>query len=87
MNTIHVEGQPTFRKADKQTMQVLSLLRRDGNVTRLTAQHYGIANLTARIADLRLTHGVNVRCQQRKDAEGRRYGVWSLDPAQSVAVA
>ena len=62
-----------------QTKQVLDLLKRDGHVTRLTAMHYGIANLTSRIAELRLDHGYNVVCSERRDAAGRRYGSWSLN--------
>jgi hypothetical protein len=71
---------------DPQTRRVLDLMIRDGHITRLSAQHYGIANVTARIADLRLRHGHPVRCEVRKDADGRRYGAWKLIPkTESVA--
>lgn len=66
---------------DPQTSQVLKLLKRDGFITRLVAAHYGIANLTARISDLRNRH-VNVVCETKRDAEGRRYGHWTLAPGQ-----
>ena len=59
----------------KQASQVLNLIRRDGSVTRLTAMHYGVANLTARIAELR-TAGYNVVCTEKRDANKRRYGSW-----------
>lgn len=67
-----------------QSTQVLNLLKRDGNLTRLTAMHYGIANVTARIADLRRA-GYRVTCTEKRDAAGRRYGVWRLAPTQVVA--
>lgn len=61
----------------KQAKQVLNLIQRDGAVTRLTAMHYGIANLTARITELR-DHGYDVECYEKRDAAGRRYGSWRL---------
>ena len=66
-----------------QTEQVLNLIKRDGSITRLTAMHYGIANLTARIAELR-NWGFDVECQEKRDANGRRYGTWSLKKAEFV---
>jgi hypothetical protein len=60
-----------------QSQQVLNLIKRDGSITRLTAMHYGIANLTARIADLR-REGHAIRCVEKVDAKGRTYGVWKL---------
>lgn len=74
----YIVGNLFKRAADEQTAQVLKLMQRDGNVTRLTASHYGIANLTARIADLRVRFGINVQCEKRRDAAGRLYGVWKL---------
>jgi hypothetical protein len=62
----------------RQNAQLLDLFKRDGTVTRLTAMHYGIANVTARIADLRLRHGINVVCEKRTDAKGKTYGAWSI---------
>lgn len=66
-----------------QAAQVLSLMARDGHVTRLTLAHYGIANPTARFAELRLDHGVEIRCERLVDAIGRRYSRWSLDTVQT----
>lgn len=62
-----------------QTKQVLDLIKRDGSITRLVAMNYGIANLTARLADLR-SLGHNVVCVQKRDAKNRRYGTWSIQP-------
>ena len=61
----------------KQATQVLNLIKRDGSVTRLTAMHYGVANLTARIAELR-DYGYDVECIEKRDASNRRYGSWRL---------
>jgi hypothetical protein len=61
-----------------QAVKVLNLIERDGHITRLTAMHYGIANITARIAELRLDYGINVACEEKVDAEGRVYGSWKL---------
>lgn len=67
-----------MNKMNAQTEKLLGLLNRDGHVTRLTAMHYGVANITARIADLRLRHDVNVVCEVCRDAAGRRYGRWHV---------
>lgn len=40
--------------------------------------HYGIQNLTARIADLR-SAGFDVRCRMEADMNGREHGVWFVD--------
>lgn len=74
-----------------QAEQVLDLILRDGRVTRLSAMHYGVANLTARITELRDRldgHGIDVACTEKRDANGHRYGVWSLaalEPAATTA--
>jgi hypothetical protein len=60
-----------------QAKKVLALIERDGHLTRLTAMHYGIANITARITELR-DAGYPVVCALAKDADGSRYGRWSL---------
>lgn len=82
MNTrtpkFYIVGHLFKRAADEQTAQVLKLMQRDGDVTRLTAAHYGVANVTARIADLRKRYGIKVECEKRRDAAGRLYGVWKL---------
>ena len=67
----------------KQAQKVLTLIERDGHVSRLTAMHYGIANVTARITELR-DAGIPVVCENCRDASGNRYGRWSL--ARSVTV-
>lgn len=59
-----------------QTEKVLSLLRR-GPLTRLTAMHYGVMNLTARLADLRGL-GYRISCASKRDANGARYGEFTL---------
>ena len=60
-----------------QTQKVLKLLKSGKSVTRLTAMHYGIMNLTARITDLRKA-GIPVRCEMKYDMDGNRYGSFSL---------
>jgi hypothetical protein len=60
-----------------QAVQVRDLMKRDGHITRLTAFHYGIANLTARLTELR-NYGYYVDCVKKVDANGRTYGSWSL---------
>ena len=60
-----------------QTQKVLKLLTSGKSVTRLTAMHYGIMNLTARITDLRKA-GIPVRCEMKHDMDGNRYGSFSL---------
>ena len=63
-----------------QAQKVYNLMARDGHVTRLTALHYSIANLTARIAELRAA-GIAVECELRTDANGNEYGRWFLAKA------
>ena len=60
-----------------QGQKTLELLQRDGRVTRMTALHYGIPNLTARIAELR-EEGFPVDCDVKVDANGNKYGSWFL---------
>lgn len=62
---------------DTQCGKLLRLMERGRSVTRLTALHYGIMNLTARISDLR-NAGYDVRCQWRRDDDGNDYGSFSL---------
>lgn len=66
---------PITPKAKK----VFDLMQRDGHVTRLTAMHAGIPNVTARIAELR-SAGVKVDCDVRTDINGNEYGRWSVSP-------
>jgi hypothetical protein len=71
--------------ARRNGLSQLAFLRRhlaQGNtITRLQGMHYGIANLTARIADLR-NEGWQVDCEWRQDAEGAEYGVFSLTASE-----
>jgi hypothetical protein len=64
----------------RQAAEVLKIMRRDGHITRLIAMNYGIANLTARISELR-DAGYAVICDERRDANHRRYGDWKLAKA------
>jgi hypothetical protein len=68
----------------RQAMKVLDIIQTSGSVTRLTAMHYGIANITARIAELR-TAGIQVLCEENRDMNGARYGKWSLPYGVAVA--
>lgn len=68
----------------KQAKQVLDLMERDGAITRLTAMHYGIANLTARITELR-DAGYYVVCVEKRDASNRRYGSWRVTGRLAMA--
>lgn len=70
-------------KLTKQAQKVLDLIRRDGSITRLTAMHYGVANVTARISEL-LDAGYDIDRHIKLDAEGRRYGEWFERPAANV---
>lgn len=71
------EGEPKVKKKLSQTDFLLEHLQGGNGITRLEAFHYGIANLTARIADLR-SLGHMVRCDWRKDARGAEYGRFYL---------
>lgn len=55
------------------------LFAKGRSITRLEAMHYGIANLTARISELR-GDGVNVKCRWKQDLSGARYGEFSVSP-------
>jgi hypothetical protein len=68
-----------------QSAKVLEIMQIDGAITRLTAMHYGIANLPARVLDLR-TAGIPVVCDERKDAKGSRYGRWSIPSSVELSV-
>lgn len=70
---------PGFKKGApvSQNMKILKMLKDGKTITRLTAMHYGIMNLTARISELR-NFGYDIRCRMKKDAEGREYGEFYL---------
>ena len=78
--TSYGEKYPDTGFIGRQAAKVLDLIKRDGRVTRLTAMHYGIANLTARISELRLYGGLDIVCTEKVDAVGRRYGEWTIGP-------
>ena len=63
-----------------QTQKVYDLLADGERLTRLTAMHYGIMNLTARVSELRGA-GVSVWCDMKKDHDGRRYGSFYMTGA------
>lgn len=67
----------------EQGRAVLDIIRRDGRITRLTALHYGIPNLTARITELR-AEGFAVDCEVKLDANGNKYGSWFIAEAEGV---
>lgn len=56
---------------------IRDLLLKGETLTRVTAMHYGIMNVTARIAELR-NDGFNVKCRWKMDAEGAEYGSWYI---------
>lgn len=66
-------------KPVSQTQKLLAQMQAGRTVTRLTAMHAGVMNLTARIADLRAL-GHDVKCTMKTDMEGREYGEFSLAP-------
>lgn len=63
---------------ETQVQKVLRIMREAGAISRVTAMHYGIMNLTARITDLR-QQGYDVICTWKQDADGNRYGSFSLN--------
>lgn len=60
-----------------QTQKIYQAMHEGRSVTRVTAMHMGVMNLTARIADLR-NAGINVDCVMRYDTDGNRYGSFKL---------
>lgn len=61
----------------KQARLVLRSLEAGRSVTRVTAMHYGVMNLTARISELR-NAGYEITCTMRRDVAGDRYGEFVL---------
>lgn len=74
---------PRSATISRQELLLLNMLRR-GEVTRLAAITAGIANVTARIADLR-ARGFDVVATMNTDTLGRRYARWSLVQREQVA--
>jgi hypothetical protein len=62
-----------------QNSKLLTMMREGRSVSRLSAMHYGVMNLTARISELRAS-GHDVRCEMKTDIEGREYGAFTLAP-------
>lgn len=60
-----------------QARRVHNIMAKFGKITRMQAAHYGIANVTARISELR-SAGVKVVCTHKRDADWRLYGEWKL---------
>lgn len=63
-----------------QSRKVMSIMLRDGGITHLTAQHYGIACVTKEIQRVREASpvGYAIKTVRRKDAEGNKYTRWTL---------
>lgn len=68
---------PTRPTDESQRALVLKLLMEGRSLTRLTAMHYNIMNVTARIAELR-EEGWRISCERKRDENGKTYGSWSL---------
>jgi len=73
-----------MKKPKNQTAEVLFELIEKQKVSRLMfLKNTGILNVTARIADLRIRHGIPIKCEKVKttNKHGRviTYGVWSLE--------
>lgn len=69
-----------------QNQKLLKMLAEGEEITRLKAMHYGIQNLTARVADLR-NMGWQVDCVEKRDHEGQRYGSFTLHPSERAIAA
>ena len=69
-----------------QTEWLLDFLLEGNSITRMEAMHYGFANLTARIADLR-NDGWDVLVEKKVDALGARYGRWSISASDRAMAA
>jgi hypothetical protein len=61
-----------------QANKVLDIIKRDGHITRLSAMHYKISNVSARIAELRIEGRLNIVAIKAKDADGQAYSRWTL---------
>lgn len=60
-----------------QDQTVLDILTRDGGITHLTAQHYGIGCIRKHVSNLRSV-GIKIKTVKRKDAAGKMYSRWTL---------
>jgi hypothetical protein len=72
-----------MNKPLNQTAEVLFELIQKKNVSRMMFfKNTGILNVTARIAELRIDYGIEIRCKKvsamNKHGRTIKYGVWSL---------
>ncbi|MDO8839664.1 MAG: helix-turn-helix domain-containing protein [Parvibaculum sp.] len=75
-------AEATAKRREKLTRQarlVLRSLEAGRATTRVTAMHYGVMNLTARISELR-NAGYDVVCTIHRDVAGNKYGEFKLAP-------
>lgn len=56
------------------------VLVRDGSITHLTAQHYGIGCVRKEVSDLR-KRGWKINTNKAKDHNGKGYSKWELKKA------
>lgn len=73
----------TLKTPKNQTAEVLFQLLKNPFITRASMfLSTGILNLTARIADLRIRHGINIICEKvsvkNKRGDCVTYGKWKL---------
>lgn len=64
--------------------KVLSIMERDGGITRLVATHYNIGDVRKEIQRIRDAYPIGFTVKTvvtRKDAEGNRYTRWTLTAA------
>jgi hypothetical protein len=88
MRAVFVADTHTVQCAEvsNQAARVADIIDRDGGITRMTAFHYQIANVTARIAELRKA-GFQVLCEKRIDGHGKTYGRWTFPAGAEVMIA
>ena len=78
-----------LKQPTNQTAEVLYELIQSGFITRRSIMNdLGILTLTAWIADLRIRHGVVIKCTRVKavNKHGRAviYGLWSIDDTDGI---
>jgi len=84
MNKIEVGNEifdEFFAEFTKQELRVLEIILRDGGISRLTALHYGISNVTAVVSDLRdklIRDNYRILCIKKQDKDSRDYSSWVL---------
>jgi len=80
-------GNPT-----NQTAEVLYELINNSPISRAEAlRSTGILNLTARIANLRIRHGIDITCEnvktKNKFSRSVKYGIWSIKGKENIEKA